>query len=54
MPVVINEFEVVPEASPSNATAPQAEPSPPPAPSAPDIERIVSHLVERALRVTAS
>jgi hypothetical protein len=53
MPVVINEFEVVPEAAPATAPAAQTEP-PPPAPSAPEIERVVSHLLERAMRVAAS
>jgi hypothetical protein len=54
VPVVINEFEVVPEAAPATAPATQTEPPTPLAPSAPEIERVVSHLVERATRVSAS
>jgi hypothetical protein len=54
MPVVINEFEVVPEAPPAEGQATQTEAPPPPGPSAPEIERVVSHLAERAMRVAAS
>jgi hypothetical protein len=53
MTVVINEFEVVPETA--AAPAPQVAPDVQPAPSlsAPEVEKVVSHLAERALRVWA-
>lgn len=53
MAVVINEFEVVPEAAPA-ANAPVAnEAAAPAAPSAPDVERVLLHLAGRTLRVWA-
>ena len=53
MPVVINEFEVVPAPA---EQAPDTRPADRPAPSGPsprDIERIVEHAVERERRVRA-
>lgn len=51
MTVVINEFEVVPEAEPAAAAASEAPP--PTTISAPEVERMVVHLLERAARVWA-
>ena len=53
MTVVINEFEVVPEAAPAEATPVTAEAAVPAALSAPDVERVLLHLAERTLRVEA-
>ena len=54
MGVVINEFEVVAEPTPSTETVGMAAaPSMPPVPSARDIERVVSHRAERLARVWA-
>lgn len=53
MPVVINEFEVVPEAAPA-ANAPVAnEVATPAPPSAPEVERVLLHLAARTQRVWA-
>lgn len=53
MTVVINEFEVVPETVTPPSTSSSAEPQQPPSPSVPEIERLVDHLAERAMRVWA-
>ena len=55
MTVVINEFEVVPEAEPAVAppVAAEAAPPAPPALSAPEVDRVLQHLAERRLRVEA-
>ncbi len=54
MSVVINEFEVVPEqTAPTSNTETAGEPSQQRPPSAPEVERIVVHLTERAERVWA-
>ena len=54
MSVVINDFEVVPEPSASApAASPAADSGPPQAPSAPEVERVIVHLAERAERVWA-
>lgn len=54
MAVVINEFEVVPETPPSANPAPAAaQPTPQGLPSAPEVERVIVHLTERAERVWA-
>jgi hypothetical protein len=54
MPVVINEFEVVAEPPPAAPAQPAAE-APPPRPSlaAQEVERLLRHEEERALRVWA-
>lgn len=52
MTVVINEFEVVPEAAPAE-TVPAAAEAPPPALPAPEVERVLLHLAERASRIEA-
>lgn len=56
MPVVINEFEVVPQAESSNASAEKKESGisgKAPGPSPRDVEKIVERNRERLLRVWA-
>ncbi len=54
MSVVINEFEVVPEqTAPASCTQAAGVPAPQQPPSAPEIERVIVHLAERAERVWA-
>jgi len=56
MPVVINEFEVVPAAEPPQNASGAARTDKPPAAAAPtpqDIERVVRRAHERALRLRA-
>ena len=53
MTVVINEFEVVPEAAPAEDSPVAAESSAPTALSAPEVERVLLHLAERTMRVEA-
>jgi hypothetical protein len=51
MPVVINEFEVVPEPAPQPAASAAA--AAPPAPAAPQIERLLAAMIARAQRARA-
>lgn len=53
MTVVINEFEVVPasEAAPTPPAAPEVQAAP--TLSAPEVEKVLLHFAERALRVWA-
>lgn len=53
MTVVINEFEVVPEAAPAETVPAAAEAAPPPALPAPEVERVLLHLAERTSRIEA-
>lgn len=53
MTVVINEFEVIPETAPAPGATNSGELPAPPPPSAPEVERLVDHLAERAMRVWA-
>jgi hypothetical protein len=53
MAVVISEFEVVPDAPPAAPNAPAQEMPPPPQLTPRDLERLMRHKVERALRVWA-
>ena len=54
MPVVINEFEVVPEQrQPSQQQPPQPEAQPPAAPSAHELAELLRREIERAARVRA-
>jgi hypothetical protein len=54
MPVVINEFEVVAEPPPAGPAQAAAEAPPPrPALAAQEVERLLRHEEERALRVWA-
>ena len=53
MAVVINEFEVIPEAPPAQPNAPAQEMPPPPQLTARDLARLMRHKRERALRVWA-
>jgi hypothetical protein len=53
MAVVINEFEVVAEAPPPATTAQGTEATPPAQPTPRDVERMMRHRIERALRVLA-
>lgn len=53
MTVVINEFEVVPEAAPAEAAPAAAEATAPAPLPAPEVERVLLHLAERALRIEA-
>lgn len=54
MSIVINEFEVVPEpTAPASSAQTAGEPAPQRPPSAPEVERAIVHLTERAERVWA-
>lgn len=53
MTVVINEFEVVPEPASTSEPAGTSEPAAARPPSAPDVEKVTVHLIERAMRVWA-
>jgi hypothetical protein len=54
MPVVINEFEVVAEPPPASPAQPGGEtPLPKPVLAAQEVERLLRHEAERALRVWA-
>ena len=56
MPVVINEFEVVPAAEPNQTAAPnqnQPEPAKPPQLSDYETEKLLDRRLERSVRVSA-
>ena len=53
MTIVINEFEVVPEAAPAASPSTATEQPASLYPAAPDIEQLLRHIGERALRVRA-
>lgn len=52
MPVVINEFEVLPDTTPRPAPAATATPAPPPLDAA-ELQRLLLELHEQALRLHA-
>ncbi|MDP2006160.1 MAG: hypothetical protein Q8K45_10835 [Rubrivivax sp.] len=52
MPVVINEFEVLPDTTPRPAPATTAQPTPPPLDAA-ALQRLLLELHEQALRLHA-
>ena len=56
MPVLINEFEIVPAAEPAPESGPAAAGKPPAPPSAtgpPDLDRVLRRIRERAARLRA-
>lgn len=52
MPVVINEFEVLPDTTPRPAPAAEAQPAPPPLDAA-ELQRLLLEMHEQALRLHA-
>ncbi|MCL4499633.1 MAG: hypothetical protein M1335_05270 [Chloroflexi bacterium] len=53
MPVVINEFEVVPQTQPAGSVPETGQVSPPQKPEAREIDKIVERNKERMLRILA-
>ena len=53
MPVIINEFEVVPEPTASAAETPAAASAQAPKPAAADFEKLIDQRAEREVRIRA-